>query len=68
MNYFRPDRSQKRNWKRNQDLVVHINTEGFKPEYEPLYRRYIGQRHAGGMDNDNTADFANFLKANRPAP
>lgn len=64
VHYFRPDRSQKRNWKRNQDLIVKVNADGFKPEYEPLYRRYVSQRHSGGgMDTDDVSDFANFLKA-----
>lgn len=59
---FTPNRSQRRNLKRNSDLSVVVNRTGFKPEYDDLYRRYINQRHAGGgMDSDSTATFASFL-------
>lgn len=44
---FTPNRSQRRNLKRNSDLSVVVNRTGFKPEYDDLYRRYINQRHAG---------------------
>lgn len=60
---FKPDRSQRRNLKQNADLRVVINRhDGFKPEYNLLYHRYIRQRHAGGgMDADSTDTFAGFL-------
>lgn len=63
VNEFQPDRSQKRNLQHNRDLRVHINDgQGFKPEYEQLYRRYIQQRHpGGGMEEDTTETFASFL-------
>lgn len=61
---FKPNRSQRRNLRRNADLKVKINREGFKPEYSHLYRRYIQQRHAGGgMDADSIDTFAGFLLA-----
>lgn len=64
VNSFQPNRSQRRNLQRNQDLQVVIHRKRFKPEYQDLYRRYIGQRHAGGgMDNDSIATFAGFLLA-----
>lgn len=59
---FRPNRSQRRTWQRNQDLHVVVNRRGFRPEYTSLYHRYISQRHAGGgMDSDSIGTFANFL-------
>ncbi|MEN9503705.1 MAG: hypothetical protein RI964_2990 [Pseudomonadota bacterium] len=59
---FQADRSQRRNFKRNLDLQVTLNYDGFKPEYDSLYRRYIRQRHfGGGMDTDSTETFASFL-------
>jgi len=59
---FKPNRSQRRNWKRNQDLRVVVNRDGFKHEYAALYRDYIQQRHAGGgMDTDSMDTFAGFL-------
>ncbi|MEB4589628.1 arginyltransferase [Candidatus Thiothrix sp. Deng01] len=62
VNEFVPDRSQRRNLKRNSDLRVVVNRNGFKPEYDELYRQYISRRHfGGGMDMDSTATFASFL-------
>ncbi len=62
VNEFKPNRSQRRNWKQNQDVQVVINRDGFKCAYDSLYRRYISQRHAnGGMDTDSSDTFANFL-------
>ena len=42
---FKRSRSQKRNWKLNQDLIVELNKGGFKDEYLPLYQRYLESRH-----------------------
>jgi len=59
---FRPNRSQRRSLQQNQDVQVTVAREGFKPEYDELYRRYIGERHAGGgMDADSSETFAGFL-------
>lgn len=59
---FTPNRSQRRNIQRNQDLQVCVNRNGFSAEYAELYRRYIRKRHAGGgMDSDSTSTFASFL-------
>ena len=61
---FQASRSQKRNLKQNQDIEVRYNRDGFKPEYEPLYRRYVHTRHCGcGMDTDESDAFKNFLVA-----
>lgn len=62
VNDFKFKRSQKRNWKHNNDLDVRINTSGFKAEYAHLYLRYIRSRHAGGgMDDDSPSSFARFI-------
>lgn len=60
---FTPNRSQKRNFKHNADLRVHINRgEGFKPSYDTLYSNYINHRHHnGGMDSDGIEAFSSFL-------
>lgn len=42
---FKRSRSQKRIWKLNQDIVVKINTDGFRQEYLPIYQRYLESRH-----------------------
>ncbi|MCL4117028.1 UNVERIFIED_CONTAM: hypothetical protein GTU68_065991 [Idotea baltica] len=42
---FNRSRSQKRNWKLNQDLEIKVNKEGFRKEYLPLYQRYLESRH-----------------------
>ena len=53
---FNPDRSQRRNFKQNQDLRVEINHEGFKPEYAGLYERYLKSRHED-TETDGVKDF-----------
>lgn len=45
---FTPDRSQRRNWKQNQDLSVKILSAGFREEHFALYQRYIHSRHPDG--------------------
>ena len=59
---FRPDRSQRRNLKRNADLSLHVVPARYSHEYFSLYRRYLDARHAGGgMDNPEPQDFTRFL-------
>ena len=45
VNQFQRSKSKKRNWKRNQDLVVEVNKGGFRSEYLPLYQVYLESRH-----------------------
>jgi arginine-tRNA-protein transferase len=47
INKFKPSKSQKRVINRNKDLSIHISYHD-KPEYYPLYERYINTRHADG--------------------
>ncbi len=59
---FEPDRSQRRNLKRNADLVLSIAPARYSHEYFSLDRRYLDARHAGGgMDNPDPQDFSRFL-------
>lgn len=53
---FKPNRSQRRNLKANQDLTVKVNTSGFKPEYLPLYQEYIKDRHHN-TDSEGVEEF-----------
>lgn len=63
VDFFKQSRSQKRNWRLNQDLSVHINrSKQLTVEHEQLYNAYIKERHyGGGMDGDSLSDVANFL-------
>lgn len=45
---FQPDRSQRRNWRRNQDLEVQLLPAHFSDETFALYQRYIQSRHPDG--------------------
>ena len=53
---FRPRRSQRRAWQRNQDLEVGVLPEPLTDETYALYRRYINTRHAGGSMEDPTRE------------
>ncbi len=61
---FKRSRSQKRNWKLNQDLIVKINKGDFKEEYSPLYQRYLESRHESqdhvGVEKFLLADWCNI--------
>lgn len=60
--FFKPDRSQRRCLKANAELHAReLPLTHFAEHYE-LYRRYQAKRHAGGgMDQDNHEQFENFL-------
>ena len=61
---FQPDRSQRRNWKRNAaDCVLHDTPALFNPEHFALYRRYLAHRHPdGGMADDASEEsYRRFL-------
>lgn len=54
---FRPDRSQRRNWKRNAPDFVLVDTPAvFNPEHFDLYRRYLTRRHPDGNMADDTSE------------
>jgi len=62
VNSFKPNRSQRRTWKYNNDLEVRSHTPYSSPALFDLYKCYLNQRHPdGGMDNPKEDDFLNFL-------
>ncbi|ALP53470.1 hypothetical protein Tel_10095 [Candidatus Tenderia electrophaga] len=59
---FRPDRSQRRNWRRNRDLCHTPCAAEFQDEQFQLYRRYLASRHHDSeMSNPIPADYVGFL-------
>ncbi|MDX1633025.1 MAG: arginyltransferase [Marinobacter sp.] len=59
---FRPDRSQRRVWRRNQDLEFRLVPAQFSERHYELYARYIEQRHFDGdMYPPSREQFASFL-------
>jgi len=59
---FVPSRSQKRVWKKNQDINVIAVTPTFQQSHFELYAGYIHQRHLGaGMDNPTPESYMAFL-------
>lgn len=59
---FMARRTDRRNLRRNSDLVVSFQEARYTEEYFQLYRRYLGARHPnGGMDDPDPEDFERFL-------
>ena len=59
---FKPRRSQRRVWKKNQELIVSSVAPVFKEEHFDLYGRYLASRHKGGsMDNPTPESYMQFL-------
>ena len=62
VNHFRPNRSQRRCLKKNDDVTLSIRPEVFDDEHYDLYQRYLAHRHAGGgMDNPSKETYLQFL-------
>lgn len=61
---FTRSRSQKRNWKVNQDLKIKINKGKFRDAYLPLYQSYLVERHESqdheGVENFLVADWCDI--------
>lgn len=59
---FRPNRSQRRCLRNNNDCTIHQVTADYTDEHFELYRRYINARHAhGNMANPVPEDYKSFL-------
>ena len=66
VNEFDANRSQRRVWKKNQDLIVKVSDLRFDDEHYALYQLYQSERHAGGgMDHDSREQYAQFLLQSR---
>jgi len=62
VNDFTPSRSQRRVWKRNQDITITAVPAEYNDEHFQLYRRYMSARHSGGgMDNPEPEKYSEFL-------
>ena len=59
---FKPNRNQRRNLKRNADLLVKPAPATPSDETFALYRTYLSARHSGGgMDDPSPTDFQSYL-------
>lgn len=63
---FAPNRTQRKIWRRHQDLQASNAPLEFDAEHFHLYRRYVSTRHAGaGMDDDDQSQYTQFLLTSR---
>lgn len=61
---FKPSRSQKRVWKKNNDLTVQIENVNFNQAQFDLYLRYQRARHAdSSMCDDDPSKYIGFIES-----
>ena len=61
---FRRNRTQRRNWIKNQDLQVHRQHCRFDAEHYALFSRYVKSRHRnGGMDDTSAKHYVAFINS-----
>ncbi len=61
---FRPNRSQKRNWNKNKDIIAKILPPTYQDDHYRLYYQYVNTRHAGGeMENPTPESYRSFLSS-----
>ncbi len=59
---FRPNRTQRRIWKKHASLKSEVLDLNYSHEHYALYLRYQSMRHAGGgMDQDSREQYRHFL-------
>jgi arginine-tRNA-protein transferase len=59
---FKPNRTQRRVWKKHSTLNAQVLDLKYSPEHYALYLRYQSERHAGGgMDQDSREQYRHFL-------
>ena len=62
VNDFSPSHTQRRVWKRHQNLIATQHELYYHPDHYALYLHYQMQRHCGGsMDHDSREQYQNFL-------
>lgn len=62
VNNFKPNRSQRRCLRDNNDIDIVIKPAIFDAEHYDLYQRYLAHRHpGGGMDNPSQETYLQFL-------
>ncbi len=63
---FRPTRSQRRIWSRQEELAIRMTGLRWDDEHFELYQRYQSSRHPGaGMDDDMQSQYRQFLLTSR---